>query len=165
MCDCLAHANIPEAKMMTKNVRAAVDIDGSPQQVWAVLIDFAAYPQWNPFIVEAGGTAHPGSRLTLRMHPVGARAVTLSPVVREVINQRRLQWVGRLIMPSIVTAKHTFTIEPRDGGCRFLQEETFRGLLVPFLGRSLDAHTLPAFIAMNTALKARVERVTAGPDE
>jgi hypothetical protein len=149
--------------MMSKYLSAVVDIASTPRQVWEVLIDFAAYPQWNPFIVDAGGTARTGTQLTLRMQPVGARAMTLRPIVYDVTDERRLQWVGRVITPRILTAEHTFTIEPRDAGCRLMQQECFRGLLVPFLSRSLDAHTLPAFTAMNAALKARVERVTARP--
>jgi hypothetical protein len=37
----------------------------------------------------------------------------------------------------------------------------FRGVLVPLLARSLRGHTLPAFHAMNEALKERVERTPA----
>jgi hypothetical protein len=143
---------------MSKKLIAMVDVAGSPHQAWRVLTDFAAYPQWNPFIVEAIGTARVGTRLSLKMQPVGARPMTLRPMVREVIDGRRLQWVGRLGMPGILTAEHTFTIEPRNDGCRVMQQESFSGLLVPFLSRSLDAHTLPAFTAMNAALKERVER-------
>jgi uncharacterized protein YndB with AHSA1/START domain len=31
-------------------ISATVDIAATPQQVWAVLVDLDAYPQWNPFI-------------------------------------------------------------------------------------------------------------------
>jgi hypothetical protein len=150
---------------MVKKLNTEVDIARKPQDVWAVLIDFAAYPQWNPFIVDVAGTPHAGSRLTLRLQLVGARAMTLRPTVREVIPQRRLQWVGRLAVPGILTAEPTFTLEPRDGGCRLVQRESFRGLLVPFLSRSLEAHTLPAFVAMNAALKSRVEQASASLSE
>ncbi|RFU18994.1 SRPBCC family protein [Geodermatophilus marinus] len=59
-------------------------------------------------------------------------------------------------------AEHTFTIRDLDtGGVQFAQEERFRGLLVPLAARSLTRHTLPAFHAMNQALKERVERTPA----
>jgi hypothetical protein len=55
---------------------------------------------------------------------------------------------------------HSFTIEPRaGGGSRLRQDETFRGVLVPFLARSLDRGTLPAFHALDAALKQRAEKV------
>jgi hypothetical protein len=61
-------------------------------------------------------------------------------------------------------ADHVFTIEHRaDGGARLRQDETFRGVLVPFLARSLDRGTGPAFHAMNEALKRRAERAASLP--
>ncbi len=37
-------------------LRAEVEIDADPDSVWAVLMDFAAYPDWNPFIHPIEGT-------------------------------------------------------------------------------------------------------------
>jgi hypothetical protein len=42
-----------------------------------------------------------------------------------------------------------------------VQEERFRGLLVPLISRSLTEHTRPGFEAMNEALKRRVQRAPA----
>jgi len=41
-----------------------------------VLTDFAACPDWNPFVVQAGGRAAPGSGLELRMPLPGRRPTT-----------------------------------------------------------------------------------------
>ena len=149
---------------MSKQLASHIDIDASPAQVWDVLSDLAAYQEWNPFIVHAEGTAETGSRLTLRMQPTGGRAVTLRPTVLESREGSRLRWLGRLGIPGVLDAEHSFTIEARaDGGARLLQDEKFSGLLVPFLARSLDRSTLPGFDAMNQALKRRVEQaVTSG---
>jgi hypothetical protein len=77
---------------------------------------------------------------------------------------RRLRWLGRLLVPGIMDAEHTFTIEPLgDGQVRLVQHERFSGLLVPVLGRSLDRHTLPAFARMNQALKRRAEQPQLQP--
>jgi hypothetical protein len=43
-----------------------------------------------------------------------------------------------------------------DGGTRLVQSESFRGLLVPFSGKTL-ASTEAAFQALNQALKERAE--------
>jgi hypothetical protein len=129
------------------------------QRVWEVLTDFAAYPQWNPFITHARGTARAGEQLTNRMQPVGGRAVTLKPTVLQATPDQQLRWLGRVLAPGIFDAEHTFTIEQLgDGQVRLVQREQFRGLLVPVMGRSLDRHTLPAFEQMNQALKRRAEQ-------
>jgi hypothetical protein len=70
-----------------------------------------------------------------------------------------LCWLGRVVIPGIFDGEHVFTIDARDGkGVTLRQVERFTGVLVPFLARSLDRHTLPAFVKMNEALKARAER-------
>jgi hypothetical protein len=144
---------------MSKQLRAEVDIDAAPEQVWRVLTDLSAYPDWNPFIVRADGKIEEAAVLTLRMQPVGARGVTLRPRVLEIAPGHRLRWIGRIGMPGIFDAEHVFTLEPRaGGGTRLSQSEEFRGVLVPFMARSLDNHTLPAFRAMNQALKDRAEQ-------
>jgi hypothetical protein len=79
--------------------------------------------------------------------------------VREAVPQRRLRWLGHLLVPGIFDGEHSFTIEPLDDGTvRLVQREDFRGVLVPMLARSLDRRTLPAFERMNQALKQRAER-------
>lgn len=149
---------------MSKQLASRIDIDATPAQVWEVLTRLEAYPEWNPFIVHADGTAEIGNRLTLRMQPVGAGAGTFRPTVLERREGSRLRWLGRLGVPGLLDADHTFTIEPRPGGGVTLrQDETFRGVLVPFLARSLDRGTLPAFRAMNEALKRRAEQAAVSP--
>jgi hypothetical protein len=144
---------------MVKQLRAQIDIQATSDRVWEVLTDFAAYPEWNPFITQARGTARVGERLTNRMQPVGARGMTFRPTVLEADPGRRLRWLGRLVAPGIFDGEHTFTIEQLGGGqVRLIQQEQFRGLLAPVLARSLDRHTLPAFHLMNQALKRRAEQ-------
>jgi hypothetical protein len=147
---------------MGKQLTSRIDIDATPERVWQVLSEFGAYPQWNPFIVRAEGRAQAGSRLVMRMQPVGARGITLRPTVTQATPGHRLRWRGRLGLPGIFDAEHAFTITPRpEGGVWLSQDETFTGLLVPLMARSLDRHTLPAFEAMNAALKHRAEQSTA----
>ncbi|HET8658056.1 MAG TPA: SRPBCC domain-containing protein [Micromonosporaceae bacterium] len=147
---------------MSKQLRTEIDIQAGPERVWQVLTDFAAYPQWNPFLVRASGSLVPGGRLTVRMQPAGGRAMTFRPTVREAAPPRRLRWLGHLLLPGIFDGEHSFTIEQLDAGrVRLVQEEEFRGVLVPLLSRFLDRRTRPAFEQMNQALKRRAEQ--AGP--
>ena len=142
---------------MSKRLSTHVDIQAAPERVWDVLTDLTAYPEWNPFIVRAEGVVQPGRRLTLTMQPVGSRAMTLRPRLVEVAINRELRWRGKLGIPGLMDAEHTFLLQPQAGGTRMIHQETFRGVLVPFVARSLDGNTLPAFAAMNEALKQRAE--------
>ncbi|GII02832.1 SRPBCC domain-containing protein [Planobispora takensis] len=137
-------------------IRTEAEIDASPEKVWRVLTDFAAYPEWNPFIVSARGEARVGARLTNELSNDG-KVMTFSPTVLAAAPGRELRWIGRFVMPGIVDGEHYFLIEDLGGGrSRLVQGETFTGALVPFAGKLLDV--AGNFAAMNTALKARAEK-------
>jgi hypothetical protein len=144
---------------MGKQLRTEIEIDATPERVWQVLADFGAYPDWNPFITSASGTARVGERLTNRLQPPGGRAMTFRPRVLEADPGRRLRWLGHLLVPGIFDGEHSFTIQPLgEGRVRFIQQEQFRGILVPLMARSLDRHTLAGFRQLNQALKRRAEQ-------
>jgi hypothetical protein len=142
---------------MMKRLTTEIAIDASPEQVWAVLADLNRYSSWNPFIVEAHGGAVSGATLHLRMSPPGGRAIALKPRVTSAVPGEVLEWLGRLAVPGLFAGRHRFELHRTATGTRLVHSETFTGILVPFLARSLDAHTLPGFTAMNEALKVEVE--------
>ncbi|GAA4663069.1 SRPBCC domain-containing protein [Amycolatopsis dongchuanensis] len=132
----------------------AITIGAPPEAIWAVLTDFARYEEWNPFIRRGEGEAVNGSTLTLDIEPPGELRRTHRPVVLAAEPGRRLVWLGRI--PVLLAGRHEFVLEPDGAGTRLRQREEMRGLLVPFLRRVLD-HTEDGFVAMNHALKRRVE--------
>ena len=126
-----------------------------------VVTDFAAYPEWNPFIRSISGELHE-ARSEVRIEPPGARAMTFKPTVRAVEASRELRWLGRFLLPGVFDGEHSLRIEPLDGGrSRFVQSESFSGLLVGLVKGTL-VKTEAGFEQMNTALKARVEQAS-GP--
>lgn len=76
---------------------------------------------------------------------------------------RHLAWLGRLGLPRLFDGAHEFTLLPNEcGGTSFTQRETFRGVLVPVLEKTLT-HTLEGFDQMNTAIKQRAEMLARTP--
>ena len=140
-----------------RTISAAIDIAASPRQVWAVLADLDAYPQWNPFIRSASGPLAEGAILTLRLVPVRGRAMTVRPKVLAAEPGRLLRWIGSLIMPGIFDGTHQFALDDTGGHTRLTQSETFRGVLVPFTG-TIITPAEAGFRALNHALKRRAER-------
>jgi hypothetical protein len=141
-----------------KQLHSEVLIDASPSAVWRVLTDFSRYPEWNPFMVDAAGTARLGVRLSVALSPPGGRRITLRPEVTEVAAERVLEWWGHLGVRGIFDGRHRFELHPSGSGTRLVQSEVFTGALVPLLARSLDRGAAAGFTLMNTALKARAER-------
>ena len=139
-----------------RTITSTIELDATPEEVWAVLTDSSAYPDWNPFITELDGPLQVGSRLTVRIAPPGGRPMTFTPTVTDVEPERRLAWLGRLLVPGLFDGAHCFVLEPLLGSrTRLVQTETFRGALVWFSGRLLQ-RTEAGFTAMNNALLRRV---------
>lgn len=55
-----------------------------------------------------------------------------------------------------MSGEHSFSLTPVGGGTRLVQSESFRGLLVPFSGKTF-ASTEASFRALNEALRERAE--------
>ena len=69
-----------------------------------------------------------------------------------------LRWRGRLGLSGLFDGEHELRVEATGPATsRFTQRETFRGVLVPLMGRIL-ADTDAGFAAMNAALDARARR-------
>lgn len=151
--------------MTAKNdLRAEIEIDADPETVWGVLTDFAAYPEWNPFIKPIKGEQMIGSRLLVRLQPSEGRGFTMKPVVKVNEPGRTFGWLGRLGgVPHLFDGAHRFELEPIDGGrrTRFVQSERFQGILLPLVRRSILPPTLRGFEAMNRALATRAVEMKA----
>jgi hypothetical protein len=140
-----------------RELHSEIEINATPARVWEVLTDFAAYPEWNPFILSAEGTPVAGEQLEVRIKPPGGREMTFKPTVVAAEPERELRWLGRVLMPRIFDGEHILRIEPLgDSRVRFVQAERFRGVLVPLFGRTF-AKTEHGFAEMNEALKRRAE--------
>lgn len=138
-----------------KEVQAEIEIDAPVDEVWSVLTDLDAYPDWNPFIVSAEGDVSVDSQLTNVMSNDGS-TMTFTPRVMVADEAEELRWIGRFGVPGIVDGEHYFLLDDLgDGRTRLTQGETFTGVLVPFAGGSLDVED--NFKDMNAALKDRVE--------
>jgi hypothetical protein len=151
--------------MKTETLHTEIEIEAAPEQVWQVLMDFATFPQWNPFIVEITGKAEAGAKLRAKIRPEGSAGMTFTPTVLAAVPNREFRWGGRLLIPGLMDGEHRFLLQPLGPDrTHLIHEEAFGGILVaPFL-RLMGAGTLAGFHAMNRALKARVEgkRVEGG---
>lgn len=138
-----------------KTMSATIQIDAPPMTVWAVLTDLSRYPEWNPLFREASGEVAVGKRIKLRsVHPANGRMMTVKPKIVAAEPGAELRWTSSL--PGIISGEHSFTLSPVDGGTRLVQSESFRGLLVPFSGKTF-ARSDASFRELNEALKERAE--------
>jgi hypothetical protein len=139
-----------------QTISTSVLIDAAPERVWGILMDFAAYPSWNPFITDIKGEARAGETLIVDARPPGWSPQRFRPIVQTVDAPNALVWRGALPIPGLFAGEHSFRLTRQGDRTSFLHAESFSGLLVPVLKRML-ARTEEGFQQMNAALKARAE--------
>lgn len=142
-----------------KEVRSEIEINSYPESVWRILIDFAAYDQWNPFINKIIGAPTEGSKIDLYIETRSGKNRKYSPRITRVEEGRELRWFGKSSLPGFLNAEHIFIIEElQPERVRFIQRELFDGLLTRVFGKSVDTDIRQGFQDMNDALKKRAER-------
>ena len=147
---------------MKRQISHTIEIDASPEEVWAIVSDGCSFPAWNPFIHKLEGELRTGAKLTVKVQPPGRRSATFRPTVLTAEPVRELRWIGRVLIPGIFDGEHSLVLEPTaTGGTRFTQAERFSGVLVRLLSGTIDSTEL-GFKQMNEALKARAEGVQPG---
>lgn len=138
-------------------VRTEVEIDAPPDEVWAVLTDFAAYHEWNPFISGLRGKLEPGARLRVELSYADGRHTSFRPSVVSVKPAEELRWIARLWFKGLFDGEHFFLLAALDGNrTRLVQGENFSGLFVKMAANTLTQNAR-GFVGMNAALKRRVE--------
>ncbi|WP_290651544.1 SRPBCC domain-containing protein [Aquisalimonas sp.] len=151
---------------MRREIVTEIHIQADPLAVWAVLLDFRAYPEWNPFIRSISGEADTGARLDVTIEPPGLRPMRFRPQVLRAMPARELSWLGRLGVPGLFDGEHRFMLEADEerGGTRLLHREKFSGILLPLMWWLTARATRRGFEAMNQALKYRVEQADGPAD-
>lgn len=128
-------------------------INSSPSKIWELLLDFENHSNWNPFIKSINGDAKVGSQLNVEIDNM-----KFSPIVKVVAPYKELRWIGVVMFNFIFSGEHYFIInEIDDNKCELVHGEYFKGILVPFLKKSLNQNTLAGFKKMNFAIKEKLE--------
>ena len=137
-------------------IRSGVTIAAPIPKVWAILVDFPRYAEWNPYIRSIAGEAREGTRLEVCVVPPQHREQRYAPVVLKAAEGEELRWRGRL-RHGLTTVEHSFRFEPDGTGTRFRQDASFSGFLVRFVGEEKRSAFRGGIEEMNAALKRRAE--------
>jgi hypothetical protein len=145
-----------------RSIQTSIEVDAPAEAVWLVIQDFSSYGEWNPFVVGIAGEQRVGASLDVQISLEGKR-MEFKPRIVEWQSGRSLRWRGRVLAAWLFTGEHGLAVEPvADGHSRFVHDEVFRGIAVPFVERIMR-RTEAGFHAMNAALKRRVEAGPIGP--
>lgn len=142
-----------------KSIETSIIIQSSPEMVWNELMNFSEYHEWNPFIKSITGKAEINAPLKVQMTlEDNGKPMTMTPLILELAENKVFCWEGNLFVKGLFDGRHRFELIPlKNGTTKFVQSETFGGLLVSPIMKLVGKKTLDGFNAMNKALKIRIE--------
>ena len=138
-----------------KSFATSIVIDAPAQQVWALLTDLAAWPDWNTTVTRVEGAATAGSKVTVHTRSMPGRAFPVK--VAELLPPARMVWTGGIPL-GLFTGTRSYVLEPQaGGGTRFSMQEAFTGLMAPLITQSIP-DLQPTFEEFAACLKTAAER-------
>ena len=128
-------------------------IPASPEQVWAVLMDTTAYPEWNPVFVEVEGAFAEGAKMRNTVRDPDGKLLEMTATVTALIPERELRQYGGI--PGVITFDHRWLLEPIEGGTKVIQHEVDRGFYLWFWNSDWIE---PAYQSVNDALAKKLTK-------
>lgn len=134
-------------------VGVSIKVQAPPQKIWSLLTNARQFPSWNSTIRSIDGTIALGQ--TIQLKTTTAERIFKLKVSRFEPNARMVWQDGAAPMFQGV---REFTLTPESGGSTvFTMTETFSGLMLPMIARSLPDFR-PTFERYAADLKAAAER-------
>lgn len=131
----------------------ACRIQASPERVWGLLTDAAAFPTWNTTVTRVEGPIEAGRKLAIEVPSAPGRV--FRPTVSAFEPGRRMVWSDG--MAPMFKGVRTFTLaRGADGSTEFSMEERFSGVMLPLIKGSLPDFG-PIFEAYARDLKRAAE--------
>lgn len=138
-----------------KSYQATAAIHASPDAIWAILTDGAAYPAWDSGVERVEGRIAEGETISVFSKASPGRAFPAR--VTDVVPGRSMRWSGGMPL-GLFRGVRTFTIAPGEGGVTtFTMREEYTGPLLPLIWRSMP-DLQPSFDQFARGLRARAER-------
>ena len=94
-----------------KSIHTEIEINAPTDKVWEILMDFAKYPDWNPFIKSIEGKGEVGSNLKVVLHQPESKPMTVKPKCLAATEKREFRWLGKLLITGIFDGEHMFKNE------------------------------------------------------
>lgn len=139
-----------------RSVCADILVDRPPADVWDVVSNSTAYPDWNPFITRVDGKFRQGETIRIVLG-TGSDSMVFKPTVLVVRPEQELCWRGSVWIRGVFDGTHCIHLAAVAGGTHLEQTESFSGFLVGRLTNDVIQETQRNFQAMNSAIKQRVE--------
>ncbi len=133
---------------VTKTIRA------DPARIWALLVDAARYPEWNPSVIGIEGSITEGGMIKVFAAISPDRAFPVR--VEQLLPEQKMVWRGGMPL-GLFKGIRQFILTPEAAGTvRFEMSETFSGLMAPLITRMMPDLT-ESFEQFASGLKGAAE--------
>ena len=135
-------------------------IAAPPDQVWAVLTDVKAWPNWNSGVTKVAGRLALGEKLSITVEANPGRAFP----VKVVTLHEPDQMVFRGGMPfGLFTGERTYTLQRQGTATSFTMREEYTGPIAGMIFKSIP-DLGQSFQQFADGLKQQTERAPAAPN-
>ena len=132
-------------------------INASPEAIWLILTDGAAYPEWDSGVIRVEGTIAPGEKIKVVSEANPDRAFGVK--VTEFDPNQRMTWSGGMPL-GLFKGVRTYSLTPQDdGSVRFHMREEYTGPLSGMITKSIP-DLQPSFDKFANGLKQKAESGT-----
>lgn len=142
-------------------VRVETIIPASRQAVWDVLVDFARYPEWNPFTIRVETSGRIGDAVKMDVMLAG-KPMKMRERMRVYEPLQRVGWglqIGFGVLLDCTRVQELEELGERE--TRYVCHESFRGLSVPLFFKRYERPMQDGFEAAARALARRVLQLQA----
>ena len=130
-----------------------------------MIVDLAAYPEWNPFVVACRSTLAVGSPIVMKVRVWPWLAQPQRETIFEHRPGRFLRYGIRPLPVGALTSSRSHTVEAVSAvRTRYISRFELNGWLAPVVATLLGARLRKGFAAMSAALKGRAEALNQAVD-
>jgi uncharacterized protein YndB with AHSA1/START domain len=128
-------------------------IQATPERVWSILTDAAAWPNWDSGVTKVDGRVALGEKLTVAVEANPGRSFPVKVV--QLSTPERMVFLGGMPV-KLFTGRRTYSLVPEGNGTRFTMREEYTGPLAGMMIKSIP-DLGPSFRRFAEGLKQRVE--------
>jgi len=136
-----------------RSYEASSLIEATPEQVWPVLTDTAAWPDWDSGVTKVDGRLALGEKLSITVTASSGRAFPVKVV--QLSAPERMVFLGGMPL-GLFTGERTYTLVPEGTGTRFTMREEYTGPLAGMIFTTIP-DLGPSFRQFAEGLKQQAE--------
>jgi len=139
-----------------KSVHHEIIIQANPDEIWNVLTNMEAYPEWNPTMELLEGSIDEGTKVRYKFTQDENTSSEIDATVYKALTNELLNQKGGI--PLVLTFNHKYLLKQTENNTtKVIIHEDYRGIGVNFW----DPQPVEeAYKRLNLALKERVEKTT-----